>query len=166
MSSSHTRSESGVALIVTILLLILVTAMALGAMDNVQRDQQVAGFQNSARLAFYAAEAGVADAKNRLRNVWTETATVTFPDQANGVEIGDAASFPRGRPVYYADPAATSGVELIDTGAPSIGGGGDMRLGRATRVNTLWQIQVVGQAPGGALSRLDVVATRELSAGY
>ncbi len=166
MSSFHDRSESGVALVVTILLLVLVTAMALGAMETVQRDQQVAGFQNRARLAFYAAEAGVADAKNRLRDVWTDTATVDFPDQVNAVAIGDAASFPNGRPIYYADPDASTGVELIDTGAPSVGGGGDLRLGRSTRVNTLWQIQVVGQAPGGAMSRLDVVATRELSAGY
>ena len=166
MTTRRTRREGGSALIVTVLLLVLLSVLGLAALDTVQRDQQVAGFQNRSRLAFYAAEAGVADAKNRLRDVWTETATVAFPDEASAVLLGDASLFPLGRPAYFADPTAAQGVEFLDAGAPSIGGGGDQRIGGSTRVNTLWRIRVAGETPEGARSRLEVVATRELDAGY
>ena len=166
MTTRRIRREGGSALIVTVLLLVLLSVLGLAALDTVQRDQQVAGFQNRARVAFYAAEAGIADAKNRLRDVWTDTATVDFPDQANAIFVGDAALFPLGRPSYYADPDATQGVELLPEVAPSLGGGGDQRLGGSTRVNMLWRISVAGETPEGARSRLEVVATRELDAGY
>jgi hypothetical protein len=132
----------------------------------VTRDQQVAGFQNRSRLAFYAAEAGVADAKNRLRDVWSTDDVVAFPAQAAAVSLGDAAMFPHGQPSYYADPAAPAGIEYMDDAAPSVGGGHDQRLGGSMRVNTLWRIRVEGSAPGGTTSRIEVVATRELDGGY
>ncbi len=169
MKRCDSTRENGSALIVTVLLLVLLSVMGLAALETVQRDQQVAGFQNRSRLAFYAAEAGIADAKNRLRDVWTETATVTFPDETTPVAVGDAALFPLGLPVYYADPAsAGGGVEYLDGGAVSYGGGGDLRLGGAMAINTLWRIRVIGETPEGARSRLEVVATRQLegAGGY
>jgi hypothetical protein len=160
------RGEQGTALVVTVLLLVLLGVLGLAALDTVARDQQVAGFQNRSRLAFYAAEAGVADAKNRLRSVWTTEDVVAFPSQGAPAAIADTGVFPDGQPVYYADPDAAAGIEYMDAGAPSVGGGHDQRLGGATRVNTLWRIRVAGRAPGGAVSRLEVVATRELDGGY
>lgn len=166
MSPRTQRREGGSALIVTVLLLVLLGILGLAALETVTRDQQVAGFQNRSRLAFYAAEAGVADAKNRLRAVWTTEDTVAFPDEATAVAVGDSSLFPLGQPTYYADPAATTGIGYMDAGAPSVSGGHDMRLGGSMRVNTLWRIQVEGRTPDGARSRLDVVATRELDGGY
>ncbi|MEB2343674.1 MAG: hypothetical protein OZ948_02935 [Deltaproteobacteria bacterium] len=166
MSQRRLRRESGSALIVTVLLLVLLGIVGLAALDTVQRDQQVAGFQNRSRLAFYAAEAGVADAKNRLRDVWSTDATVAFPDSSTPVVMGDSSLFPHGQPSYYADPLAAAGIEYLDAGAPSVGGGHDQRLGGSSRVNTLWRIRVEGTAPGGTTSRLEVVATRELDSGY
>lgn len=166
MSQRTHRREGGSALIVTVLLLVLLGILGLAALDTVTRDQQVAGFQNRSRLAFYAAEAGIADAKNRLRDVWTTEDVVDFPDESAAVAVGDAALFPYGRPTYYADPAADAGIEYMNAGAPSVAGGHDQRLGGSTRVNTLWRIQVEGRTPDGARSRLDVVATRELDGGY
>jgi hypothetical protein len=166
VSQGTNRREGGSALIVTVLLLVLLGAVGLAALDTVTRDQQVAGYQNRSRLAFYAAEAGVADAKNRLRSVWTTEDTVDFPAKASAVAVGDTSLFPYGRPTYYADPAATAGIEYMNAGAPSVAGGHDQRLGGSTRINTLWRIQVEGSTPDGARSRLDVVATRELDGGY
>ena len=166
MTLHSERREGGSALIVTVLLLVLLGIVGLAALETVTRDQQVAGFQNRSRLAFYAAEAGIADAKNRLRDVWTTEDTVAFPNQATAVQLGDAVTFPHGQPSYYADPAAAAGIEYMNAGAPSVGGGHDQRLGGSTRVNTLWRIRVEGSAPGGTTSRLEVVATRELDGGY
>lgn len=160
------RREGGTALIVTVLLLVLVGIIGLAALDTVQRDQQVAGFQNRSRVAFYAAEAGVADAKNRLREVWSTEQTVDFPDEGDPELIGDASLYPLGRPRYYGDPSAPAAISYMDAGAPSVSGGHDMRLGGSTRVNTLWQIRVEGSTPDGSTSRLEVVATRELDGGY
>jgi len=162
---SH-RRQGGSALIVTVLLLVLLGIVGLAALETVTRDQQVAGFQNRSRLAFYAAEAGVADAKNRLRAVWTTEDTVAFPDQTTPVAMGDTSLFPYGQPSYYADPAVAAGIEYMKAGAPSVSGGHDQRLGGSTRVNTLWRIRVEGRTPDGATSRLEVVATRELDGGY
>lgn len=165
MSQRSLRREGGSALIVTVLLLVLLGIVGLAALDTVARDQQVAGFQNRSRLAFYAAEAGVADAKNRLRDVWTTTDTVAFPDQTTPVAMGDAAMFPYGQPSYYADPLAPAGVEYMNADAPSASGGHRQNLGGSQRANTLWRIRVEGSAPGGTTTRLEVVATRELDAG-
>lgn len=166
MSQRSLRREGGSALIVTVLLLVLLGIIGLAALDTVQSDQQVAGFQNRSRMAFYAAEAGVADAKNRLRDVWSTDATVAFPDDSAPVMMGDTAQFPTGQPSYYADPLAAAGIEYMNAGAPSVAGGHDQRLGGSSRVNTLWRIRVEGNAPGGSTSRLEVVATRELDGGY
>jgi hypothetical protein len=166
VSQRSVRREGGSALIVTVLLLVLLGIVGLAALDTVARDQQVAGFQNRSRLAFYAAEAGVADAKNRLRDVWTTETTVAFPAKAAALPVGDTALFPYGQPSYYADPSVAAGIEYMNAGAPSVGGGHDQRLGGSTRVNTLWRIRVEGSAPGGTTSRLEVVATRELDGGY
>jgi hypothetical protein len=165
VKSHRLRREGGSALIVTVLLLVMLGVIGLAALDTVTRDQQVAGFQNRSRLAFYAAEAGVADAKERLRAVFSTDAVVNFPDNANAVDLGDAGMFPYGQPSYYGDPSVARAVTFMDAGALDLGSGMDLREGGEQWINTLWRIRVEGSAPGGTTARLDVVATRSLSGG-
>lgn len=165
MSRVRARQEGGVALIVTVLLLVLITVMGFAALDTVTRDQQVAGFQNRSRLAFYAAEAGVAEAKNALRAIFSTDQTVAFPDETGPVAIGDTALFPSGQPVYYGDPAATGGGVVNVPGSTLSIVGEDARIGEEGFENTLWRIRVVGSTPDGVTSRLDVLATRKLGNG-
>lgn len=167
MNAAETRRESGAALLVTVLLLVLISLIGFAALDTVTRDQQVAGFQNRSRLAFYAGEAGVADAKDRLRDVFSIDAVVDFPDEPNAIELGDPVLFPFGQPRYYADPAAPTGVESLANAANPVApqrsqDGDDARIGEEGFENTLWRIRVVGSTPDGIRSRLDVVATRKL----
>ena len=61
------RREAGSALIITVLLLLLLGVIGLSALDTVTRDQQVAGAQNRSTAALYAAEAGLAQAKDEVR---------------------------------------------------------------------------------------------------
>jgi hypothetical protein len=164
VTKKTTRREQGSALVVTVLLLVLLGVIGLAALDTVTRDQQVAGFQNRSRIAFYAAEAGVADAKNRLRQVWTVDQTVAFPDEATAVAIGDTGSFPFGRPVYYGDPSVPAAIRWAESGMPDCEGN-DCRQGGSMRVNTLWQIRVAGRANDGATSLIEVMATRKLDGG-
>lgn len=164
MTRTTTRREQGSALVVTVLLLVLLGVIGLAALDTVTRDQQVAGFQNRSRIAFYAAEAGVADAKNRLREVWAIDQVVAFPDEANAVEIGDTVSFPYGQPLYFGDPSVPSAIRWAESGVPDCEGN-DCRQGGSMKVNTLWQIRVTGRANDGATSLIEVMATRKLDGG-
>ena len=157
--------EAGSALVVTVLLLVLLGVIGVAALDTVARDQQVAGFLNRNRLAFYAAEGGVADAKDRLRAVFSVDASVPFPTAAAPVQVGDTALFPYGQPRYFGDPAAPAGVQYMSQGALDVASGMDLREGGEQWFNTLWRVQVQGQTPDGANSRIDVMATRQLAGG-
>ena len=162
------RREAGSALIVTMLILVLLGMIGLAALDTETRDQQVAGYQNRESLAFYAAEAGVADAKDRLRTgVFATNAQIQFPTQATAVQLGDNVIFPDGQPQYFGDPAAVGGVAVAyqNQGARDTSSGNDLREGRQQWFNTLWRIQVEGQTADLATSRLDVMATKSLPGG-
>ena len=52
--------EAGIALIAVMLILALVSVLAVSSMESTMRDQQVAGVQMRDRVAFQAAEAGLA----------------------------------------------------------------------------------------------------------
>ena len=162
------RRETGSALIITMLILVLLGLIGLAALDTVTRDQQVAGFQNRESLAFYTAEAAVADAKERLRTgVFATNAQITFPTQATAVKLGDTTIFPNGQPAYFGDPAAVGGQAVLyqNAGARDTSSGNSLNEGQQQWFNTLWRIQVEGQTPDLATSRLDVMATKSLPGG-
>ena len=54
--------QDGSALIIAMVMLALMGVIGLAALDTVTLDQQVASYQSRKRVAFYAAEAGVAEA--------------------------------------------------------------------------------------------------------
>jgi hypothetical protein len=153
---------------VAVLMLVLMGALGLAAMETVNRDRQVAGFQNRNRAAFYAAEAGGAQGRALVRTVDSRTDTPVLA----ATFLGDAALYDRETqlPQFYGDPAfAPNFVRYANDG----GVAGGMNLGSKTKfVNTLWQINVVGQSPNalgagqGSTARLEVVETKILASGY
>jgi len=164
------RRESGSALIITVMVMLLLGAIGLSALDTVMRDQQVAGFQNRSSEAFYAAEAGVSAAKDLIRqSVFSPTDTVNFATSAAPVVIGDAYTYPNGQPRYYGDPKATDPIKsLNETLTVSGAGGANMRQGTGANWNkfALMQIRVAGQTADGAVSRIEVVTTNQMPGGY
>ena len=84
-----------------VLLLVAVSALAMSTMQTVATDGQVAGFQNQESMAFYAAEAGIADARAVVRNMGERSQVPSypadFPDAANPVELSAAARASSGR---------------------------------------------------------------------
>ena len=60
------RSERGSALFVAVLMLVMMGFLGVAALDSVARDREVAGLQNRSRTAFYAAEAGLANARQLI----------------------------------------------------------------------------------------------------
>jgi hypothetical protein len=143
------RSERGSTLLITTLLLLMIGLFGFAALSTVTRDQQVAGFQKRKKLAFYAAEAGIAKALETLTTTQTPDVPVT--------NLGDTTIFPHGRPSYRPDPTATDPIEPLGTGAfpgmsLNIGQGGT-----PTYQLSFWRIRVQGRGTGGSAARVEAV---------
>jgi hypothetical protein len=143
------RREHGVALLVTMMILIALALMGVTTLNAVMGDQQVSGFQTRGRVAFHAAEAGLAAATANLDGVGAPT----IPTGS----LGDATLYPYGQPGFGPDAIVPTPVEdLGATGAQGmnlrIGGGGPRYQVQ------FWKMNVQGTAPGGSLSRVEVAA--------
>ena len=163
------RRESGTALIVSILMLVLLTAMGIAALDTVSMDNEVAGYQKRAKAAFFAAEAGAATARQVVRNMGGRKELpvigTDFPGSVLPTQLATASDFVHGQPEYYADPAIAIPIKYIGEGAACTEGC-DLNQGGIKYNHTRWQINVVGESAEGSSSRLEVVATRLLPVGY
>jgi len=155
------RSESGVALLVAVMMLVLMGMIGIAALETVTQDRKVAGFQTRARAAFYAAEAGLGTSKNLVRTAGERT---TIPVLAT-TSLGDTATYPYGRPSFTRDPDFANAVRYVRDGAPWAQGG-DLRVGKQKLVNTLWQANVEGDTPDGATARLEAMLSKLLASGY
>lgn len=155
------RRESGAALLVAVMMLVLMGLIGLAALDTVTQDRQIAGFQNRARAAFYAAESGVGNSKNLVRTAGERS---TIPVLAT-TSLGDTAAYPHGQPSFTGDPDFANPVRYVRDGTPW-SQGGDLRVGKQKLVNTLWQANVQGDTPDGATARLEAMLTKLLASGY
>ncbi|MBT39884.1 MAG: hypothetical protein CL938_15220 [Deltaproteobacteria bacterium] len=139
------------------LMLVLMGMIGLASMDTVMRDRQVAGFQNLAQTALYAADAGVAESLDILRgevvgNALTpgDCLTSTLPT----TNLNNAIS-------YRADPAApTNQICMLASADPCAELDSSIEMGQPIYLNTLWNVRVQGSAPGGATSRIQAAAER------
>jgi hypothetical protein len=170
--TAHNRRERGSALIVTVMLLLLIGMVGLSALDTVMRDQQVAGFQNRSTVAFYAAEAGLAQAKDEVRRnglLVTLGETIAFVTYGSPAYFGDTSLYPYGQPKYYADPDVANPLQAMNPVASPGGAGSNMRMGGASWSRSApYRLNVVGEAPGadGGRSRLEAVVLKPISGGY
>jgi Tfp pilus assembly protein PilX len=150
MGDRRARRESGSALLVTVMLLLMLGLVGLAALNTTTRDRQVAGFQNRKRIALYAAEAGVAEA--------LETLTTGSTPAVSTTTLGDATLFPHGQPSYQPDPTAAQPIEdLGDAPFPGM----SLNLGQGglpTYQLNYWRVRVQGNAPGGSVARLEAVS--------
>jgi len=165
------RRESGSALIITVLVMLLLGGIGISALDTVMRDQQVAGYQNRSSTAFYAAEAGVAAAKDIVRrNVLSGTERLSFADSATPVLLSDTSTYPYGQPLYYGSPKpGEDAVQSLDHSLKIAGAAGsDMRQGMGPSWNNfaLWQIRVAGQTADGAVAKIEAVTLNQVPGGY
>jgi len=162
MRAKHSRrSESGVALLVAVMMLVLMGMIGIAALETVTQDRKVAGFQTRARAAFYAAEAGLGTSKNLVRTAGERTSIPVLVT----TNLGDTATYPYGRPSFRGDPDFANPLRYVRDGAPWVQGG-DLRVGKQKLVNTLWQANVQGNTPDGAMARLEAMLSKLLSSGY
>jgi hypothetical protein len=144
------RGEAGSALLLTTVLLLLLGLFGFAALNSATRDQQVAGFHKRKRLAFYAAEAGVAKA--------LETMTTGTAPSVPETELGDTAIHPHGRPSFRPDPSVANPIEPMGSGAFP---GMSLNLGQnglPTYQLAFWRVRVQGRDPGGSSARIETVS--------
>ena len=151
MRSFDPRREGGSALFVAMMLLVLLGLVGFAALETVTRDQQVAGFQNHKRVAFYAAEAGLVAAVQSLET----TGAAAIPP----TNLGDTATYPYGRPSFALD--TSNGPALEDLGTSSAASGGmNLAIGGAgvpVQKVHYWRIKMQGQAASGTTSRVEAL---------
>jgi len=146
---SSRREQGGFALLITVLVLLLLVSLGFASMTIVQRDQQVAGFQNRKRIALNAAEAGVSVAMEKLASDGTPTIPASL--------LGDTSLYPHGRPAFRADPAVAEPVKDLGTGILSGMGLGIGQNNSNQFQVQYWRVNVQGDGPGGTVARLEVV---------
>lgn len=162
--------ESGSALFVAMMMLVLMGALGIAALDTVTTDAQVAGFQNRATSAFYAADAGAAEARSLIRNVWSRGATPAFHTETAPATLGDTTTYKYGLPSYFGDPAVAPDPPIRyakdGSGAVAANFGMNLQAKGQKLVETLWQINIEGQGPNGSRARVEVMESKILSKGY
>ncbi len=157
------RRNEGSALLVAVMMLVLMGLIGIAALDTMTKDRQVAGYQQRARLAYYAADAGAAAALDIVSAAksasWVAPALPTTP-------LGDAVIYPYGQPSYAPDPTVANAVAFWKAGH-AVGDGNSLGAGSGgpTLINTLWKIRVLGQTPDGGTAVVEVVATYALAGG-
>jgi hypothetical protein len=167
MEEHPRRRQSGSALFIAVMMLVLMGGLGIVALDQVTTDRQVAGFQNRAVSAFYSAEAGLAEARSLVEEVGARSSLPLIATEGTPEQLGDAVLYYRegSQPIYYGDPAFANPIRWIgDTGGGNKGS--NLQVGTQRLAATLWQINVVGESPTGARSRLEVVEVKVLSQGY
>ena len=105
-----------------VMILVLMGALGLVALDNATEDRRIAGFQNRSHTAFEAAEAGLAHARQLVLDASTGT-----PVPLPLTTLGDTALYDREttRPTYQQDPrvVATNPTGILSVGSANVSGG-------------------------------------------
>jgi hypothetical protein len=172
------RRERGSALFIAVMMLTLMGFLGLAALDRVTRDDQVAGYQNRARTAFYAAEAGISAGRRAVQEEGTNPAVLpAFPIEGAPRELADGGLFDReggNLPRYFGDLTAGFSTDRCNRATPAAicfarkGAAGHSSLGmnaqqKAGKLDLgLWHIGVVGQSPDGSRARVAALATNAM----
>ncbi len=168
------RDESGAAMFVAVLMLRLMGALGLAALEGATQDRQIAGFQNRSDNAFQAAEAAVAQARQIVRDDPTPGAVgkLAVTNLADAVLYDYETALPR----YGPDPAMAgvnpTGILDLDKSGPAPGM--NMSVGAAAITVSYWQINVEGRSPQAGIglgarastARIETIEAKVGSSGY
>ena len=165
------RREQGVVMFLTVLLLALMGGLGLAALDSASRDRDSAGYYNREAAAFYAAEAGIAHARAIIRGVASTDELPAFPTEAapqsivggnGGVVVAASAQPPA---VYYGDPDVPNPIRSDGDSAGQYSEGMNLQSKGAKAMATLWTINVMGNGPDGAGSRIEAKEVKFIFGG-
>lgn len=151
----RSRRESGMALLVAVMLLALMGLIGFASLDTVMRDRQVAGNTSLSQSALYAADAAVADALDVVRSEVVPAAVAPDDCLTGTIPTG---TLPNGSS-YGPDStlsAADQKICMLATAESCI-------QNTSLELNfryTVWSINTEGRAPGGATARVNSTVVR------
>jgi Tfp pilus assembly protein PilX len=140
------RRQQGSALLIVMLVMAMMGIIGFAGLEAVTRDQRVAGFLKRKKVAFFAAEAGVATALHALR--------VNEDPTFAASTVGDASWFTQGLPTYSLDTGSGAASTNLGIGALP---GMNMQIGQngvPKFTIRFWEVNVKGEAVGGTISRI------------
>ena len=70
------------------------------------------------------------------------------------------------REAYYGDPDFADPIRYLDEAGGQMGDGYTTRVDGQRLANSLWQINVVGEGPGGSRVRMEVAELKVMTTGY
>lgn len=152
------RSEGGVALLVAIMMLVLMGLLGMASLDTVMRDRQIAGYSSRARLALYAADAGVAAALEMVRTAPLPTALA--PGDCIAAVL-PTTTLPNGTSFQPDTTAATNNVCMLASADPCSELDASIEVGSGSVfLYTLWDMRIQGQTADGAVARVQATSQR------
>jgi hypothetical protein len=137
-------------MVIAMLMLLLMGLIGFAALATVTRDSQVSGAQFRKKSAFYAAEAAVAKALETMRTAGEPA----IP----GASLADGTVYPNGQPSYGVDSSLAEPIENLGVGGFP---GMNLQLGQDGTPMfqmEMYRVNVEGTAPGGSLSRIEIVS--------
>src|SRR5436305_4589364 len=93
---NHTRRQGGIALVTTMLLLLLLTAMSLTMVLSVSSDMLLTGYYGNYRGSFYAADSGINIARQQVVTSLNSSIKVPF-DPSVGPTIDTTTATAQGQ---------------------------------------------------------------------
>lgn len=138
--------ERGIALITVMMILALIATLAISSMETVMRDNQIAAVQMRNRVAFQAAEAGLAVALASMTSSTAPTLVQT--------DIGVVGDYPVGQPSFQLNPSVATPIENL--GSQPMPGMGLNINGNGPKFQLqMWKIHVEGSEPRGMTARIE-----------
>jgi hypothetical protein len=140
------QAEAGIAMLIAVLLLLLISAIGLAAIDHSGTEAARVGIARTRARSLYAADAGVQAAINQLRQ---------------GTPVLTGFEYPLSGAIVRSGPRTASAPQPIEpsgTGAPPEGYA--IEVGGSGFVNQLYRIRTTGRSDGGAVRELEAKVSR------
>jgi Tfp pilus assembly protein PilX len=167
------RDESGMALLISVIVLLLMSALALSALQHAGDEAVGSGSSRRKDATLYAAESGSSKVKLQLLDMYlsgmTSTATIQFYDPAMVKDAyGNAIEVSTGKPENGGLPATPGAV------APAAGVKAHTRLGNDKRLGghntagnaTAWQADLTSRDITNSLAHLQIQYSVSEPGGY
>ncbi len=163
-SSHFVRSQQGIALIVTVLLLMMISAIGLAALRHAGDESVISASSRRKLTVIYAADAAMNIMAERL--LGGDPTTATFLDPMDEPTfLMNTAGLPIAVRSGPADSAVPQPILRVGTAA---GGGGQLNIGSsATQSYGVYRVSIVAQDSGGSQAQVQAqFRVPEGAAGY
>jgi len=143
--------DEGVALIVTVLLLMIVSAIGLSALQHAGDESAVSASSRRKTVTMHAADAALTALADRL-----QTASVTSPNFTAPMDEPTFMTSPNGLPIGVRTGTADSAVAMpIRKVGTATGGGGQLNIGSAaTQSYGIYRASIVATDSGGGRTQI------------